>query len=263
MKKNLPIKAVDECLLYYEVSGKGLPILFVHPPVLTSLAFTHQVDELSKEFMTITFDIRGHGQSESSQKPVTYPLIVHDMRELLDELHIDKVFLCGYSTGGSVVLEFLLTYPERVLGSILIGVMSEVHDFRLKMRICLAAACARWGALTPLALYVTWSNANNQRLFRKSFQDAKRGTSKNVVEYYRSSLSYNCTAQLSKIKSPALLVYGAKDKGFYSYAQLAHKYLPVNQLVLVQGVKHQVPTKAANELNHLISEFIHSQERRL
>lgn len=100
----------------------------------------------------------------------------------------------GYSTGGSIVLEFLLTYPERAFGSILVGAMSEVHDFRLKTRISLGATCARLAALKPLALSVTWSNSDNLKLFWKAFQDARKGTSKNVEEYYRSSLKYNCTA---------------------------------------------------------------------
>lgn len=132
--------------------------------------------------------------SGPSQKTVTYPLIVDDMRKLLDELQVDKVFLCGYSTGGSIVLEFLLTYPERAFGSILVGAMSEVHDFRLTTRISLGATCARLAALKPLALSVTWSNFDNLKLFWKAFQDARKGTSKNVEEYYRSSLKYNCTA---------------------------------------------------------------------
>jgi len=255
----VPIEEINGCLSYYEMKGTGIPIIFVHPPVLSSITFTHQVAELSRTFQTITFDIRGHGKSGSSQQTLTYSLIVDDMRELLDKLQVDKVFLCGYSTGGSIVLEFLLSYQERAFGGILIGAMSEVHDLRLKMRISLGAICARLSALKPLALSVTWSNSDNLRLFWKAYQDAKNGTSKDVEEYYRSSLKYNCTVQLSAIKSPVLLVYGAKDKGFHSYARLLHKYLPKSQLILVSGVKHQIPTKAANKLNQLISDFIHSQ----
>lgn len=254
----VPIEEINGCPTYYEVSGKGIPIVFVYPPVLSSITFTHQVDELSKTFKTITFDILGHGKSGPSQQAVTYPLVVDDMRELPDKLQADKVFLCGYSTDASIVLEFLLTYPERVFGNTLVGAISEVHDLHLKMRISLGAICARSAALKPLALSVTWSNSDNLGLFWKAFQDAKKSTSKNVEEYYRSSLKYNCTLHLSDIKSPVLLVYGANHKGFHSYARLIYKYLPSSKLIFVPGVKHQVPTKSANKLNYLISNFIHS-----
>lgn len=256
---DLPIEEINGCSIFYEVRGKGIPIIFVHPPVLSGTVFTHQVDTLSKTFQTIAFDIRGHGKSGPSQQPICYPSIVDDMRKLLDVLQLDKVFLCGYSTGGSIVLEFLLTYPERTFGSILVGAISEVSDLRLKARISLGVTCVRFAALKPLAWSVTWSNSDNMSLFWTTFQDAIKGTPKNVEEYYRSSLKYNCTARLAEIQRPVLLVYGEKDKGFHSYARRMHKYLPISQLIFVPGVKHQIPTKAANELNHLINDFILSQ----
>jgi pimeloyl-ACP methyl ester carboxylesterase len=49
----------------------------------------------------ITFDIRGHGKSQYSNKPLTFPLIVEDIKLLLDHLEVEKAFICGYSTGGS------------------------------------------------------------------------------------------------------------------------------------------------------------------
>ena len=252
----MPIKAVDGCSIFYEVNGKGIPVMFVHPPVLTSVTFTHQVDELSKTMQTIIFDIRGHGKSGSSWKTLTYPLIVEDMIQLLNELQIDKVFLCGYSTGASIVLEFLLTHPERAFGSVLVGALSEVRDSSLKRKISLAAMCAKISAVKPLAFYVTWSNSDNPKLFWKAFKEAGKGKAKNIEEYYRSSLKYNCTARLPEIKNPVLLVYGAKDHGFHPYARLALKNLPHSQLVFVPDVKHQIPTKAANELNLLIKNFV-------
>ncbi|MEH7385684.1 alpha/beta hydrolase, partial [Bacillus sp. JJ1521] len=57
---------------------------------------------------------------------------------LLDYLGIDKAFLCGYSSGGSIVFEFLQSYSERAFGGIVISGMSEVSDWYLEKRISLA-----------------------------------------------------------------------------------------------------------------------------
>jgi pimeloyl-ACP methyl ester carboxylesterase len=101
------------------------------------------MDGLSSHFRTIRCGIRGHGRSHPSPKPLTYSLIADDIKQLLDFLRIEKAYLCGYSTGGSVVLKFLLTYPEKALGGIVIGGMSEVHDLRLACRIRLGIALAK------------------------------------------------------------------------------------------------------------------------
>lgn len=242
--------------IYYAVKGQGIPIVFVHPPTLSSRMFSHQMDQLSTIFQTITFDIPGHGKSSASQAPVTYRTIANDMNLLLDTLKLEKVFLCGYSTGGSAILEFLLRYPERAQGAILIGAMSEVHDLRLKFRILLGVTFAKMNAIKPLALSITWSNSDNLRLFWTCYREANKGDARNIKEYYQSSLTYNCTDQLARIHQPVLLVYGEKDKGFHSYARLLYTRLPNSTLVYIQQVKHQIPTRAFRELHRLIVDFV-------
>lgn len=112
----MPMLNVDGSSLYYIVKGKGIPIVFIHPPVLTCVNFEYQIEKLSKEFKVIAFDIRGHGRSQYSRQPITYSLIAQDIKRLLDHLEVKKAFICGYSTGSSVALKFLLTYVESTLG---------------------------------------------------------------------------------------------------------------------------------------------------
>lgn len=251
----MPRMTVNKVNLYYIAKGQGIPIVFIHPPVLTSISFAPQLRELSKLYQTIAFDIRGHGKSDGSIEPITYPLIASDIKELMNSLRIEKAFLCGYSTGGSIVLEFLLRHPERAYGGIVVSGLSEVHDMRLKARMSLGMAVAKLGGLRTLALSLAWSNSERS-MFWEAFKDAKMGNSENAEQYYRYALTYNCTDELSKIQCPVLLVYGNKDQGFHSYGQLLHKYLPHNDLVYIRDVKHQIPSKAASSLQHAVTQFI-------
>lgn len=252
----MPTLDVDGINLYYTVKGKGTPLVFIPPPVLTHINFKYQVEELSKEFQVITFDVRGHGRSQYSRQPLTYPLIVEDIKRLLDHLEIKKAFICGYSIGGSVVLEYLLNSADRSLGGIVISGMSEVREKYLKKKISLGISLASKRAVLILALSISWSNSNTQEFFIKQFKETKKGNAKNIEQYYRYSLQYNCTQQLGKIKLPVLLVYGEDDKPFYDYAMLLHKKIPCAQLKFINHTKHQIPTKAANDLNAMIKQFI-------
>ncbi|MDF2083759.1 alpha/beta hydrolase [Bacillus hominis] len=252
----MPMLNVDGSSLYYTVKGKGAPIIFIHPPVLTCVNFEYQIEELSQKFKVIAFDIRGHGRSQYSRQPISYPLIVEDIRRLLDHLGVKKAFICGYSTGSSVALEFLLTFAESALGGILIGGMSEVRDGYLKNKISLGVKLAKTGAVSFLALSISWGNSNTHKLFRKMFKEARKGNAQNIEQYYRYSLHYNCTNQLRNIELPVLLVYGKKDKSFYDHAKLLHGKLPCNELNFIDNIKHQIPTKAAKELNEMIKQFV-------
>ncbi|CAM3047649.1 alpha/beta hydrolase [Paenibacillus sediminis] len=253
----MPYMNINGNNMYYTDNGEGISIIFVHPPVLTSLNFKYQMEGLSPYFRIIAFDIRGHGKSEPSNMNITYPLIVEDIKQLMISLNIEKAYLCGYSTGGSVVLEFLLTHPELALGGIVIGGMSEVSDKTLKSRISYGRMFAKIGAIRAIALSTAWTQADRPRLFWQLFHDAKKANANNAEQYYEYSLQYNCTAQLGNIEQPVLLIHGGKDKLFKPYAELLSQRLPNNELVTIKGADHRIPTKQADQLNRLIRQFIH------
>jgi pimeloyl-ACP methyl ester carboxylesterase len=251
--ENIKVNGVS---LHYIIQGKGTPLIFIHPPVLSSVNFKYQLDELSKYFTVIVFDIRGHGKSQFSKQALTYPLIVEDMKQLMNHLNVEKAFVCGYSTGGSIALEFLLTAPERSLGGILVGGISEVNTLWLKNLIFWGITLAKIGAISTLAFSISWSNSDTKSMFWELFKDAKKANKNNAEEYYRYSLSYNCTNKLQNIHVPVLLVYGAEDIKFHPYGRLVHTKLLNSELKLIPNVKHQIPTKSHNELNELIKRFM-------
>lgn len=238
--------------LYYQKKGAGLPILFIHPPLLTSENFRYQQIQLSNKFCIITFDIRGHGRSEPSQAALTYPLIVEDMKQLLDHLKIEQCYVCGYSTGGAIALEAQLTYPDRFVGGILISAMSEFSDWYNRGRLNAAIAVTKLGAKKLISKAITKGNADQKQTYQLLYRAAIRGAVKNMHEYYAYSKNYNCTDRLKDIHQPQLLIYGEKDRSFQQYKKLMERKLPDSTVHLIYGAKHQIPTKNADELNATI-----------
>lgn len=259
----MPLVHVNGTSIHYHVHGSGIPIIFIHPPLLTRANFTYQSVQLADEFKVITFDIRGHGHSGNSQQPITYPLIVEDMKQLLDYLEIKKAYVCGYSTGGSIALEAMLTYPDRFLGGILISAMSEASDLWNRSRLAMAVSAATLKAKNTIALSISWGNADSTTTFTNLYKDAKLGSIAHWRQYYRYSLLYNCTAKLNRIHAPVLLIYGGKDTSFHRYAKLLHQGLPNNELRFIKNMKHQIPTKAAAQLNGLVRKWIHLHQEEI
>ncbi|MDQ0060542.1 alpha/beta fold hydrolase [Paenibacillus harenae] len=253
----MPYANINGAELYYETQGAGIPIVFLHPPLLTSANFRYQQAQLSTEYQVITFDIRGHGRSRPSDVPITYKLIVEDMRQLLNYLKIDSAFVAGYSTGGSIALEAMLTYPGIFIGGILISAMSEASDFVLRNRIRIAIGLSSWKpAVRLLRLGIAWGNSDSSSTFRNLLEDSKRGHKRNIHELYKYSLKYNCTDRLSDINAPVLLLFGEKDRGFKRYRKILQQNLRRSKLVLLKAEKHQLPTKAADEINEAIRQWI-------
>jgi pimeloyl-ACP methyl ester carboxylesterase len=255
----MPKALINHVNLHYHVTGRGVPIVFVHPPLLTSAVFNYQKAELSESCKVITFDIRGHGWSGRSEAPLSYDLIAEDMKQLLDHLNIEKAYVCGYSAGGGIALHAMMQHPDRFMGGILLSAMSEVIDRRLRSQIRMVAGLMRLRLERLANMALSWGNKDSAQTFRNLYKSAKRGDRRNILEYFNLSLTYNCTKQLSRIKQPVLLVYGQKNRSFYRYAEILHHNLPASSLYFMRGVGHQLPTKAGDRVNRLIMRWLEMQ----
>ena len=258
----MPIAYVNGIHLHYHLKGnKGVPILFVPPPLLTGESFQYQKVQLAGRFRVLTYDIRGHGHSEPSREPLTYPLLVEDIRQLLDLLQLPQVYIRGYSTGGQLALAAMLTYPDRFLGGIIVSGMPEVSDWYLRMRITLVEWFTRLRLKRTLSSLISFGNADSLQTFRNLYGNAKLGDVRNLGQYYRISKKSSYTSRLREITKPMLLIYGSKNKGFYRYADLLHRQLPNSTLCMLENQSHQIPMKAARDMNELIAQFIDSPAR--
>jgi pimeloyl-ACP methyl ester carboxylesterase len=246
----------DSTVIHYTERGAGTPIIFIHPPLLTSENFYYQVKDLQKQFRVITFDIRGHGNSGTSKEAISYPLIVKDIIALMDFLKIEKSYLCGYSTGGSIAIEGMCLDSNRFYGSILVGTQSDSNDWFLRSEIKMAISLCRRSGYKLLSYAISKGNSNNKLTFSRLYNSALLGNFKSWKQYYEASLQFNRTGDLHSIKTPCLLIFGEKNTSFHCYAKKLQDGLPNYQMHWVKGAKHQIPTKNAADMNATITQWL-------
>lgn len=99
------------------------PLLLSHGFGATSAMFAPNVPLLATHRDVVTWDLRGHGASESPADPECYSAgkALADMEALLDTLDFSRAVLGGHSLGGYLSLAFTLAYPDLVAGLVLIG----------------------------------------------------------------------------------------------------------------------------------------------
>lgn len=241
--------------LYYEETGSGYPILFIHPPGMGSITFKYQ-RPLGNHFRIILMDLRGNGQSGFNSEKISINLFTRDIIALLDALQIKKTVICGYSNGGSIALDLCLTYPERVSGIILLGGFSEVNSFILYTEFKMGINIVKHHGLNILAKILGKMHGTSKE-FQKELEQYFRKTNDRILyETYKAGLAYNCTNRLSELKIPILLIDGALDIYMHHYQHKIREYLPNAELIFVTNAFHQLPTKHSNEINQIISAFM-------
>ncbi len=102
--------------IYYEDHGSGPAVLLSHGYSATSRMWEGQVEALKDRYRIITWDMRGHGQTDSPDDPSAYSeaATCDDMAAILRHLGVERAVIGGLSLGGYMSLAFNLAHPSMV-----------------------------------------------------------------------------------------------------------------------------------------------------
>jgi pimeloyl-ACP methyl ester carboxylesterase len=100
--------------LFYTVQGEGHDLVLLHPMPCNHRFWLDVASALTPRYRVILPDLRGHGQSEAGDGPITMEKLGQDLVRLLDELRISRAMFAGCSIGGYALYELWRKAPARV-----------------------------------------------------------------------------------------------------------------------------------------------------
>jgi len=108
--------------VYYEVYGKGEPIILLHGAFYTiGMNWGQLIPELSKTRKVIAIEMQGHGHTPFSERKLDITTLASDVEKVMDYLKIDRADVAGYSMGGSVAYQFAVQSPKRLRKLVIIS----------------------------------------------------------------------------------------------------------------------------------------------
>lgn len=105
---------VNGMQMYYEVSGSGAPIVVLHGAHMNILTMGNVIPALARTHTVYAVEFQGHGRTEDVDRPITYENLADDVAVFMDQVHLGKADVFGYSMGAGVGLELAIKHPERV-----------------------------------------------------------------------------------------------------------------------------------------------------
>ena len=117
------VTAKDGVNLYFEETGSGTPIVFVHEFGGDHRSWEPQVRYFARSHRCIAVNARGFPPSDVPDDPEMYSqdLARDDVLAVLDGLGIEKAHINGLSMGGFAALHFGFEYPGRALSLVVAG----------------------------------------------------------------------------------------------------------------------------------------------
>lgn len=96
--------------------GRGPAVVLLHPTPVNHRFWLPVAEVLATRYRVILPDLRGHGESDPGDGPITMEKLAADAGRLLDHFQLGKALLAGCSIGGYTLYEMWRAIPERVEG---------------------------------------------------------------------------------------------------------------------------------------------------
>jgi pimeloyl-ACP methyl ester carboxylesterase len=113
--------AINGMEMYYELHGRGEPLLLLHGFTGAGSNWGPFVGALAGEYRLIIPDLRGHGRSTNPSNQFTFRQSALDMFALVDLLGVDRFKAMGISAGGKTLLHMATSQPDRIRAMVLVS----------------------------------------------------------------------------------------------------------------------------------------------
>ena len=218
--------AVNGLKMYYEIYGKGKPLVLIHGGGSTiQTSFEKVIPLLAKRRKVIAVELQAHGRTNDRNADTTFEQDADDVALLLQNLKIERTDFLGFSNGGTTTLQIAIRHPEMVnkiiLGSALFkrnGVAEPFWEFMKQASL----------ENMPEQLKEAYKrvSANPDGLQVMFTRDKKR-----MIEF-QGIADY----KIKSIHVPALIIIGDKDIITLEHAIELHRLIAGSELAIIPGM---------------------------
>jgi pimeloyl-ACP methyl ester carboxylesterase len=265
--KPITVKTPDGLTISAQEWGNpaGPEILFIHGFSQSHLSWMRQVNsDLAKEFRIVTYDLRGHGNSDKPLDPASYKNSKawgDEVQAVIDAAGLKRPMLVGWSYAGRVISDYLSTHGAGQIAGI------NFVDASIKADPAFAGDNLKnlpLMASEDLVTNITATRSFLHGCFSKqpSTDDYETMLAFNmmVLPKVRAGLAgrpLDATEMMSKLKLPVLVTHGSEDRNAkLATAQYTASVIPGAKLSVYDGIGHSPFYEDAPRFNTELAAFV-------
>jgi pimeloyl-ACP methyl ester carboxylesterase len=266
----------DGVKLYYEETGSGTPIVFVHEFAGDTRSYEPQVRYFSRRYRCINYNARGFPPSDVPENFESYSQARarDDIRAVMDALKIEKAHILGISMGGFATLHFGFTYPERALSLIVAGcgygaapgARQQFADETARTAGQIAdkgmAEVSKSYGSGPTRVQLRNKDPRGYAQFLQQLSEHSTLGSANTmrgVQARRPSL-WDLVDDMKKLDVPTLVATGDEDDPCLEPGILMKRHIRSAALVVLPNTGHALNLEEPDLFNRLCDDFFHQVE---
>jgi len=229
--------------MYYEVYGKGEPLLIIHGNGGSMRDFVYQVPFFAKKYKVILADSRAQGRSVDDSDSLSFTMMADDLSALLDHLKIDSCNVIGWSDGGINALLLAMRHPKKVKKLASTGANLQPDT----------TAVYHW-----LVEMVTHTYDSVSKVPRTPEQNQQRKLLR-IIKFE----PHITPADLKKVQCPSLIIAGDHDLIKTAHTVLIAESIPKSNLWILPNSGHSTPIVYRDDFNRIILDFFSKPFRQI
>jgi non-heme chloroperoxidase len=265
--KPITVKTPDGLTISAQEWGNpaGPEILLIHGFSQSHLSWMRQVDsDLAKEFRIVTYDLRGHGNSDKPLDPARYRdsrAWGDEVQAVIDTAGLKRPVLVGWSYAGRVISDYVATHGAGQLAGINFvdaGIKADpamVGDNLKNLPIMASEDLATNIAATRTFVHGCFSKQPTSDDF-----ETMLAFNMMVPPKVRAGLGgrpLDATEIMSKLKLPVLVTHGAEDRNAkLATAKYTASVIPGARLSVYEGIGHSPFYEDAPRFNAELAAFV-------
>jgi pimeloyl-ACP methyl ester carboxylesterase len=280
-KKTGYFKSFDGTPIYYEVRGKGKPIVLTYGIVCLMNHWHHQLKHFSENYQTIVFDLRGHHNTPVplDRENLSLDAIARDIPLLLEHLGHEKASFWGHSFGCQLLIRAYDINPKIFENLVLINgfasnplngmfgtdVVNKVFSFiQQGYGILPQTFSYLWKktATNPIGMKLS-ALSGGFNLNLTGFQDIEiyaKGVgaidADIFLHLFEQMMKYDGTSVLDRIECPTLIIGGQKDSVTpKEFQETLHKKIKGSEYLVVPHGTHCTQLDMPDFVNLKIEKF--------
>ncbi len=237
--------------MYYEVHGKGRPVVLLHGGLNTiETSFAKQIPVLSKNHRVIAIEQMGHGRTRDVPgRKLSYEEMALDTAALLAHLGIQNADLAGWSDGGQLALRLAFTHPQLVRRVFVSGVGLGASPDIVKALGAQKDFPKLAASMFPEGL------ESYKRLSPDGPDHWATITTKGWVMWTGSTFGFT-ESELGKIDLPVIIVAGDKDFAPIEETVRIFRAIPRAKLYMLPGTGHATFQDRPVWINPVLLDFL-------
>ena len=189
--------AVNGMQMYYEVSGRGEPIIVIHGSYMDIPSMGRIIPKLAETHRVYALEMQGQGRTTDIERKITYPNLADDVAAFMDAVGLAKADIFGYSMGALTALQVGIRHPEKVDRIVFVSGAYDYQGWQPEFRAFIPQMTVEGFLAMP---------------FFKEQADRRPGFPKvieKLIQLEKEPLAWE--ADVKRLKMPVLIIAGDAD----------------------------------------------------